>query len=381
MDLNITPDLKRVAFIGNYLPRKCGIATFTSDLAEAFSEEFPEIQTMTLAMNDIEEGYPYPSQVRYEISQDERFDYEHAAHFLNQQTVDIISLQHEYGIYGGLAGSHILTLLRNVTAPVVTTLHTVLENPLPEQYRVMKEIIKLSNRLVVMSQRSIKLLKEVYNAPTEKIDLIPHGIHDVPFVDPGFYKDKFDAEGKVVILTFGLLSENKGIEYVIEALPEVVEKYPNLLYLVLGSTHPHVILKEGEKYRESLQGKVKELGLEENVLFLDQFVNLKDLKEFIGAADIYITPYLGREQIVSGTLAYTVGAGKAVISTPYRYAEEILAEGRGLIVPFKDSKAIAEKILYLLENEAERNAMRKRAYLFGRDMIWPNVARRLPQKL
>jgi glycosyltransferase involved in cell wall biosynthesis len=375
MNTNITPELKRVAFIGNYLPRKCGIATFTSDLAESFSEEYPEIQTMTLAMNDTEEGYPYPSQVRYEISQDDRFDYEHAAHFLNQQAVDIISLQHEYGIYGGPAGSHILTLLRNVTAPVVTTLHTILENPLPEQFRVMKEVIKLSNRLVVMSQRSIKLLREVYGVPIEKIDLIPHGIHDVPFVDPGFHKDKFNAEGRFVILTFGLLSDNKGIEYVIQALPEVVEHYPNILYVVLGSTHPHVILHEGEKYRESLQAKVSELGLQDNVLFLDQFVNLKDLKEFIGAADIYITPYLGREQIVSGTLAYTLGAGKAVISTPYRYAEELLAEGRGLLVPFKDSKAITEKILYLLENEAERNAMRKRAYLFGRDMIWPSVAR------
>lgn len=374
MNMNTTPELKRVAFIGNYLPRKCGIATFTSDLAEAFSEQFPGIQTMTLAMNDTEEGYAYPSQVRYELSQDERFDYEHAAHFLNQQAVDIISLQHEYGIYGGLAGSHILTLLRNVTAPVVTTLHTILENPLPEQYRVMKEIIKLSNRLVVMSQRSIKLLKEVYGVPAEKIDLIPHGIHDVPFVDPGFHKDKFGAEGKFVILTFGLLSANKGIEYVIEALPGVVERYPNILYVVLGSTHPHVVLHEGEKYRESLQARVKELGLEDNILFLDQFVNLKDLKEFIGAADIYITPYLGREQIVSGTLAYTVGAGKAVISTPYRYAEELLAEGRGLLVPFKDSNAITEKILYLLDNEAERNAMRKRAYLFGRDMTWSNVA-------
>jgi glycosyltransferase involved in cell wall biosynthesis len=375
MNRNTTPELKRVAFIGNYLPRKCGIATFTSDLAEAFSDQFPEIQTMTLAMNDTEEGYAYPSQVRYEISQDGRLDYEHAAHFLNQQAVDIISLQHEYGIYGGPAGSHILTLLRNVTAPVVTTLHTILENPLPEQYRVMKEIIKLSNRMVVMSQRSVKLLQEVYNAPLEKIDLIPHGIHDVPFVDPGFHKDKFNAEGKFVILTFGLLSGNKGIEYVIEALPEVVERYPNVIYVVLGSTHPHVVLEEGERYRESLQARVNELGLQENVLFLDQFVNLKDLKEFIGAADIYITPYLGREQIVSGTLAYTVGAGKAVISTPYRYAEELLADGRGLLVPFKDSKSITEKILYLLENEAERNAMRKRAYLFGRDMIWPNVAR------
>jgi glycosyltransferase involved in cell wall biosynthesis len=375
MNSRIPSELKRVVFIGNHLPRKCGIATFTSDLAEAFSDQFPEIKTMILAMNDTEEGYEYPHQVRYEISQDDSFDYEHAAQFLNQQTVDIICLQHEFGIFGGPAGCHILPLLRNVAAPIVTTLHTILENPLPEQYRVMKEMIELSNRLVVMSQRSTKLLREIYDAPVEKIDLIPHGIHDVPFVDPGFHKDKFGAEGKFVILTFGLLSANKGIEYVLEALPEVVEKYPNLLYVILGSTHPHVFLQEGEKYRESLQARVKELGLVEHVLFLDQFVNLKDLKEFIGAADIYITPYLGREQVVSGTLAYTLGAGKPVISTPYPYAEELLADGRGLLVPFKDSQAISEKILYLLENEAERNAMRKRAYLFGRDMVWSNVAR------
>lgn len=376
MEINNTPELRRVAFIGNYLPRKCGIATFTSDLCEAFIEQFPEIKTIALAMNDTEEGYDYPPQVRYEIQQDDRLDYERAANFLNQQAVDIISLQHEYGIYGGVAGSHILSLLRNVTAPVVTTLHTILEKPTPDQYRVLKEIILYSNRLVVMSNRSQKLLQDVYGAPLEKIDLIPHGIHDVPFMDPGFHKDKFQAEGRFVILTFGLLSRNKGIEYVIDAVSEVVKHYPNVLYVVLGSTHPHVILQDGEEYREFLQKKVKELGLENNVVFMNQFVHLKDLKEFIGAADIYVTPYLGREQIVSGTLAYTVGAGKAVISTPYRYAEELLADGRGLIVPFQDSGAIADKILYLLENEAERNAMRKRAYLFGRDMIWSTVAQR-----
>src|SRR5215207_3189562 len=374
MIIHSTPNLKRVAFIGNYLPRKCGIATFTSDLCESFAEEYPEIQTLALVMNDTDKGYAYPNQVRYELKQDDRFDYERAANFLNQQVVDVVSLQHEYGIYGGLAGSHILTLLRNVTAPVVTTLHTLLEKPLPEQYRVMKDIIKLSNRLVVMSQRSMQLLKDVYDAPMEKVDLIPHGIHDVPFVDPGFHKDKFGAEGRFVLLTFGLLSRNKGLEYVIEALPEVVKKYPNLTYLILGATHPHVVAYEGEAYREGLQARVRELGLEDNVLFYDQFVDLKDLKEFIGAGDIYITPYLDPEQVVSGTLAYTVGAGKAVISTPYRYAKELLADNRGILVPFRDSKAMAEKILYLLDNEAERDAMRKRAYMYGRNMIWPSVA-------
>ena len=374
MEMNLIPDLRRVAFIGNYLPRQCGIATFTTDLAESFSAQFPEIQSMVLAMNDTPEGYPYPEKVRYELRENSLFDYERAANFLNQHAVDAISVQHEYGIFGGKWGKYILTLLRNVNAPVVTTLHTVLEKPGPEQYEVLREVARLSNRLVVMSEHSRNDLRDIYGVPEHKIDFIPHGIHDVPFVDPGFHKDKFGAEGRFVLMTFGLLSLNKGLEYVIEALPAVVERYPKLTYLVLGATHPHVVATEGESYRESLQERVRQLGLEENVLFYDQFVDLKDLKEFIGAANIYITPYLNQEQVVSGTLAYSVGAGKAVISTPYHYAKELLAEGRGLLVPFRDSKAIAAKILYLLENEAERNAIRKRAYLYGRNMIWPVVA-------
>jgi len=376
METNIIPDLKQVAFIGNYLPRKCGIATFTTDLCESFTDQFPDIQTMVLAMNDVLESYPYPEKVRYQVRESHLFDYERAARFLNQHSVDVINLQHEFGIFGGMSGKNILTLLRNVNAPVVTTLHTVLEKPNPDQYEILREVARLSNRLVVMSQHSRNDLRDIYNVPEHKIDFIPHGIHDVPFVDPGFHEDKFGAEGRFVLMTFGLLSRNKGIEYVIEALPVVVERYPNLTYLVLGATHPHVVATEGETYRESLQERVGQLGLEENVLFYDQFVDLKDLKEFIGAANIYITPYLDPEQIVSGTLAYTVGAGKAVISTPYRYAKELLDEGRGVLVPFQDSKAISDKILYLLENEAEADAIRKRAYLYGRTMIWPVVAER-----
>jgi len=376
MEINLIPDLKRVAFIGNYLPRQCGIATFTTDLCESFSEQFPEVQTMVLAMNDVLEGYSYTGKVRYELRENNLFDYERAANFLNQHAVDAISLQHEFGIFGGKWGKNILTLLRNVNAPVVTTLHTVLEKPDPEQYEVLREVARLSNRLVVMSEHSGNDLRDIYNVPEHKIDFIPHGIHDVPFVDPGFHKDKFGAEGRFVLMTFGLLSRNKGIEYVIEALPDVVKYYPDFTYLVLGATHPHVKATEGESYRESLQARVHECGLDENVLFYDQFVDLKDLKEFIGAANVYITPYLDPEQVVSGTLAYTVGAGKAVISTPYRYAKELLDEKRGVLVPFRDSKAISEKILFLLENEAEADAIRKRAYLFGRNMIWPIVAKK-----
>ena len=376
MELNLIPDLKRVAFIGNYLPRQCGIATFTTDLTESFSAQFPEVQSIVAAMNDIPAGYSYPEKVRYELHEGNLFDYERAANFLNQHVVDAISLQHEFGIFGGTMGKNILTLLRNVNAPVVTTFHTVLEKPTPDQYEVLREVARLSNRVVVMSKHSKKDLRDIYNVPEHKIDFIPHGIHNVPFVDPGFHKDKLGAEGRFVLMTFGLLSRNKGIEYVIEALPAVVERYPNLTYLVLGATHPHVKATEGEAYRESLKERARQLGVEENVLFYDQFVDLKDLKEFIGAADIYITPYLDPEQVVSGTLAYTVGAGKAVIATPYRYAQELLDEGRGVLVPFRDSKAISEKILYLLENEAEADAIRKRAYLYGRSMIWPAVAKR-----
>lgn len=374
MEINSIPDLKRVAFIGNHLPRQCGIATFTTDLSDAFIEQFPEMQSMVLAMNDTVEGYTYCDKVRYEIRESNLFDYERAANFLNQHAVDAISLQHEFGIFGGQWGKYILTLLRNVNAPVVTTLHTVLEKPTPEQLETLREVARLSNRVVVMSEHSRRDLQNIYGVPEHKIDFIPHGVHDVPFVDPGFHKDKFGAEGRFVLMTFGLLSRNKGLEYVIEALPEVVKRYPQLTYLILGATHPHVIAYEGEAYRESLQRRVRELGLEDNVLFYDQFVDLKDLKEFIGAGDIYITPYLDPEQVVSGTLAYTVSAGKAVISTPYRYAKELLVDGRGILVPFRDSKAISEQILYLLDNEAERDAMRKRAYMYGRNMIWQAVA-------
>jgi hypothetical protein len=258
---------------------------------------------------------------------------------------------------------------------VVTTLHTVLEKPTPEQHETLREVARLSNRVVVMSEHSRRDLQNIYGVPEHKIDFIPHGIHDVPFVDPGFHKDKIDAEGRFVLMTFGLLSRNKGIEYVIEALPEVVKQYPNLTYLILGATHPHVVATEGESYREGLKARARELGVEENILFYDQFVTLNDLKEFIGAGDIYITPYLDPEQVVSGTLAYTVGAGKAVIATPYRYAKELLTDGRGILVPFRDSKAIADSILHLLDNEAERDAMRKKAYMYGRNMIWPAVAK------
>ena len=368
--------LNRIAFIGNYSPRQCGIATFTTDLCEAIAANYRQTTCIALPVNDIEAGYAYPTRVRFELTEKDIDSYRRAADFLNINNVDLVSLQHEYGIFGGRAGSHILVLLRELRMPIVTTLHTILRDPDPDQKRILEEVAALSDRLIVMSKRGREFLHEVYSVLPEKIDLIPHGIPDVPFVDPSFHKDLFGVEGKIVLLSFGLLSMNKGIENVIVALPAILARHPNVVYIVLGATHPHVVRNEGEKYRLSLQWLAQEKGVEGQVIFYNSFVSLEELVEFISAADIYITPYLNAAQITSGTLAYTLGAGKAVISTPYWYAEEMLAEGRGVLVPFRDPAALADQVINLLDNESQRHAMRKRAYMFGREMIWPQVAQR-----
>ncbi|MGH7773507.1 MAG: glycosyltransferase [Candidatus Binatia bacterium] len=368
--------INRIGFIGNYLPRQCGIATFTTDLCEALAAEYGGATCIALPVNDIEAGYAYPTRVRFELTEKDIDSYHRAADFLNTNNVDLVCLQHEYGIFGGRAGSHILALLRELRMPIVTTLHTILREPDPDQQRVLEEVAALSDRLVVMSKRGAEFLQEVYRVLPEKVDLIPHGIPDVPFIDPSFHKDLFGVEGKIVLLSFGLLSADKGIENVIAALPAILARYPNVVYIILGATHPHVMRLDGETYRLSLQWMAQEKGVEGQVIFYNRFVSLEELVKFIGAADIYITPYLNPAQIVSGTLAFTLGAGKAVISTPYWYAEEVLAEERGALVPFRDPAALAEQVINLLDNESKRHAMRKRAYLFGREMIWPQVARR-----
>ncbi|WP_372846596.1 glycosyltransferase family 4 protein [Pontiella sp.] len=368
--------VKRVAFVGNYVPRQCGIATFTTDVCEAVAAAFPETSCMALPVNDTEAGYAYPPRVRFELSEKDVASYRRAADFLNINNVDVVCMQHEYGIYGGPAGSHILALLRELRMPIVTTLHTVLQEPLPEQRRVLEEVAALSDRLVVMSRRGVGFLTDIYGVPPEKIDFIHHGVPDVPFVDPSYHKDLFGVEGKMVLLSFGLLSANKGIETVIAALPAIIARHPEVVYMIVGATHPHVLQHEGESYRLSLQRLAQKLGVAGNVIFHNSFVTLEQLIEFISAADLYITPYLNAAQITSGTLAYTVGAGKAVVSTPYWYAEELLADGRGVLFPFGDSAALAKQVLELLDEGAHRHAMRKRAYLFGREMIWPAVAQR-----
>ena len=362
----------RVAFVGNYLPRRCGIATFTTDLCTALTDH--SVECLAVAMNDNSERYDYPPPVRFAVEQNDLTCYRRAAQFLNNR-VDIVSLQHEYGIYGGPAGSHILTILSELRARVVTTLHTVLRDPNIEQRRVLEQVGRLSDRVVVMSRRGAAFLQDIYGFSAEKIDFIPHGIPDFAFVDPSFYKEQFAVPGKSVLMTFGLLAPGKGLESVIRALPAIIARFPNVVYLVVGVTHPHVLHQQGETYRMSLRRLARDLGVEDHVVFHNRFVDHQELVEFLGAADIYVSPYEHEAQITSGTIAWAVGAGKAVISTPYWYAQELLADERGVLVPFKDAVATAEAVIRLLENDAERNAMRKRAYLFAREMIWPNVAR------
>src|SRR5271168_949708 len=366
--------IRKIAFVGDHLPRKCGIATFTSDLLASVATAYPQSECLAVSVNDIPDGYDYPEVVRFEIEEQDLSSYLRAADFLNISNVDMVCLQHEFGIFGGPAGGHILAFLRELRMPVVTTLHTVLREPRSDQRRVMQELISLSTRLIVMTERGRQMLQDVYHAPTAKIDLIAHGIPDVGFVDPTYFKDQFGVEGKVVLLTFGLLSPNKGIEYVLNALPEIVAEFPEVVYIVLGATHPNELREHGEAYRVSLEMLAKKNRVEKNVIFYNDFVELENLKEFIGAADLYITPYLNEAQITSGTLAYTFGSGKAVVSTPYWHAAELLADDRGVLVPFADASAIAREVIGLLRDDTRRHAMRKNAYRMGREMIWSNVA-------
>jgi len=367
--------VRKIAFVGDHLPRKCGIATFTSDLLSAVAGAHPQSQCFSVSVNDIQGGYEYPEVVRFEIEEQDLSSYLRAADFLNISNVDVVCLQHEFGIFGGPAGGHILALLRELRMPVVTTLHTILREPKADQRRVMRELVALSTRLVVMADRGRQMLQEIYKAPPAKIDLIPHGIPDVGFVDPTDFKEQFGVEGRVVLLTFGLLSPNKGIEHVLNALPHILAEFPDVVYIVLGATHPNELREHGEAYRLSLEILAKKNKLEKNVIFYNRFVDLENLQEFIGATDFYITPYLNEAQITSGTLAYTFGAGKVVVSTPYWHAAELLADDRGVLVPFGDPQAIAREVIGLLRDDTRRHAIRKNAYKLGRTMVWSDVAR------
>ena len=374
--LPVIPSLSlpvRVAIVGNHLPRQCGIATFTTDLCDAIAVEYGAAGVLVAAVNDPQSRYSYPARVRFELTEGDLSSYQAAADFLNSSNVDLVCLQHEYGIFGGKAGSHVLRLLQHLNMPVVTTLHTVLREPDVDQLIVMQEIAARSDRLIVMSEHSSQFLQDVFRVPAEKIDLIPHGIPDLPFAEPAFYKDSFST-GKTVLLTFGLLSPNKGFESMIQALPRILSRHSNVVYIIAGATHPHVKRREGDRYRMQLQALAKELGVEENVVFHNRFFSPQEMASLVGSADIYVTPYPHEAQAVSGTLAYALGAGKAIISTPYWHAAELLDDGRGALVPFENPAAIANAAIELLDKDAARQAMRKRAYLYARHMVWDRVA-------
>ena len=368
-----TPDLLKIAFVGDYLPRKCGIATFTHDIRLAVAKE-SHAECLVVAMDDIAEGYAYDNEVQFQVAEQELDEYRAAADFLNFSNVDVVSLQHEFGIFGGPCGSHILALLHDLRMPVVTTLHTVLSEPTQTQRAVMVQLIRLSTRLVVMTERSRQTLLSTYSVDEEQVDVIAHGIPDAPDTDQRVLKEQFGVEDKAVALTFGLLSPGKGIEHVLQAIPEIVKRFPDFIYIVLGATHPSLIREQGEGYRIGLERMAKELGVTKHVSFYNRFVELEELTEFIGASDLYITPYLNVQQAVSGTLAYAFGCGQAVISTPYWHAEELLADGRGVLVPFADPPAIAREIIELLSDDDRRVAMRAQAYSLGRSMTWDHVS-------
>ncbi len=365
----------QIALLGSYVPRQCGIATFTKDLHDSVANH-TAADTLVLAMDDYPEGYDYPREVRFQLLADDLHDYRMAADLLNINQVDLVLLQHEFGIFGGRTGENILAFLRNLRMPVMTTLHTVLNEPTREQAAVMRELGNLSDRLVVMCDTAVNILEETYDIPSDNIAMIGHGIPDLPFSDSAFFKDQFGLEGRPTMLTFGLLSPGKGLEVVIDALPKIVERYPNVAYVILGAIHPHVFQKDGNAYLIKLKRQAEKLGVSDNVIFHTRYVSIDELCGYLGASDVFVTPYPNKSQIVSGTLAYAMGAGKAVVSTPYWYAEEMLAEERGRLFPFGDSEALANHVMELLDNPVDMAAMRKRAYMYTRSMVWSEVGKR-----
>ena len=367
-------EIRKVAFVGNYLPRKCGIANFTHDLRCAVASRYPDAKAVVVCVDDDKEPYAYPPEVTFEFQEQEAGSYLRAADYINASSVDVVCVQHEYGIYGGACGMMLLNLLREVKVPIVTTFHTILQDPSPDQRRILNALIQLSSRVITMTATGCSLLKKVFNAPMEKVDVIAHGIPDRPFVASNEYKERFGLQGKRVLLTFGLLSPNKGIEYMIRAMPEIVKEFPDTVYVILGQTHPNLIRENGEAYRFSLEFAAKELGVQDNIQFVNRYTDLDLLTQYIGACDVYVTPYLHEAQITSGTLSYAFGIGKAVVSTRYWHARDLLGNELGKLVDFRDSEQLSASVLELLRSPELLASMQRKAYDVGRTMTWPRTA-------
>lgn len=366
----------KIVYLSSYPPRECGIATFAKDLVEAVDAVEPDAKSRVIALNQGEEIYDYERRVRIQIDSNNLGAYTETADLLNNSVVDVINIQHEFGIYGGPSGTYLLALLERLNKPVITTLHTVLPQPNDEQCQVIRKISEYSRYMVVMANIAIPILKEKYGVPEAKIRVIPHGVPDMkPVSEEVLEKFVGGYTDRTILSTFGLLSEGKGIEYAISALPAIVEQHPNVVYFVIGETHPEVRKRHGEEYRMRLMNMVSDLKMEDHVKFHNRYLTLREVLHYLQATDVYITPYLNPNQITSGTLAYALSCGKAVVSTPYLYAQELLSQGRGMLVSFKDPQSIADAVNKILDEPKLRTDMEKKARIFTRSMTWPNVGK------
>ena len=373
MMMRVLNTKQRIAFISSFIPRKCGIATFTSDLIKNIKLAAPDrLDSEVIAMRSSPQSQ-YSKPVRFVIRKDIADDYISASEYINSSRIDVISVQHEFGLFGGRGGSYLNLLLKRLNKPIITTLHTVLEDPPAKYFNSLTEVCRSSDKVIVMNKRGVKMLRDIYKVPETKIKLIPHGIPDLPFVDSHCYKYRLGMAGRKTILTFGLLGRNKGIEVMLKAMPQIVKAEPSVLYIVVGATHPEVLRREGHTYKLKLERMIANLGLQKNVIFHNRFVEDNELFEFLEAADVYVTPYLHEQQLTSGTLAFAVGAGKAVVSTPYWAAQELLAQGRGKLVNFGDYRHMARTIVKIFSSKSVFDRMRRRAYDYGRWMTWPKI--------
>jgi polysaccharide biosynthesis protein PslF len=364
----------RALFLGSYPPRECGIATFTKDVVDSYNRAFGVTSQIIAIDEPGGEMRRYGAEVVARLSEEDRYSYGQIADFINNHPSDLLNVQHEYGLFGGERGEWLIDLLRALEKPVAVTMHTVLPEPDETMLRVTRDLCASASRVISLSETGRGLLENVYGIDPDVLRVIHHGVPDVPFTSTDAAKASFGIGQRVVITTFGLISRGKGLEYAIEAMRDVVRRHPETLYLILGATHPVVRRQEGESYRESLQAKIREYGLQNNVQLIDKYMEFDELVSYLSATDIYLTPYLNPDQIVSGTLAYAVGCGKAIVSTPYLYAQELLSYNRGFLCDFRSSASIAQRVNMLLDDPDLRRATERRAYRFGRQMTWPHVA-------
>lgn len=363
-----------VAFVSTYPPRECGIATYTKDLVDAISRLYVVKGPAVLAINDKGSHYNYDSEVEFQIARERVESYVEAAEYVNDSDIDIVNLQHEFGLFGGVWGEHVLSFLEKLEKPIITTLHTVLLEPEPDARRVLEGILQHSDRVIVMARVGIQILEHLYETLADKVRYIPHGCPNVPFISSETIKSKIGLTGRTVLSTFGFLSRGKGIEYAIQALPPIVKKEPRILYLVIGETHPEVRKQEGETYRKQLVHLVKSLGIGKNVKFVDKFLPKKELIRYLQATDIYVIPYPNREQISSGTLLYAMSTGKAIVTTPFLQAEEVISDGCAMECEFENPSSITNCIKTLLQQDHVHRRLAEKAYEYSRDRIWPNAA-------